>query len=220
VRRSIIKICSVLLIALSLSLDADSGLATPITADLGDFSAGAQLITFDSIALTQPITNQFASQGVVFSGGLYGFTGADINFGAGAATVAANFVHTTILTPIFVDFLSPVTRVGFDSVTSTFDDLVIEAFTRTTSGLVSLGNLVYPTTLIPSLFTGIEDLAGIDRIVISTVGINPAFMFNDFRFESVPVAAVPEPAMPILLIAGFSALAGVRVRRRSRLQHQ
>ncbi|NTU43790.1 MAG: hypothetical protein HGA78_12235, partial [Nitrospirales bacterium] len=147
-------------------------MASPITIGAGSFSGNEKVIDFEAIAQSEEITTQYAGEGVIFSGGFYGFTGSILSlfFANPGSVVTANFVDTSVFSPVIIDFSSPVTRVGFDATTSTSDDLVIEAFSESPAGFASLGSFIFDTTLFPDIFVGLQDSSGINRVLISTNG--------------------------------------------------
>lgn len=154
----------------------------------GAFSGAAKIVTFEGLLPGNSITNQFAGDGVLFSGGLYvdPFPNSTIQ----GNVEATNFLNSaTITNPIVASFPTPVFRIGFlvagvsspDSIRlSVFRNSVeVEALELITGATIAGGSL-------PSVFIGVEQPLGIDRIEISNPPGNGPFSIDDFRFESVP----------------------------------
>jgi hypothetical protein len=182
--------------------------AAPIAVGPGAFSGSEQVITFDTILPNEEITTQFVALGITFSGGLHGDRSlANLDdFSNPGTTIAGNFTNNgqTSFGPIEATFVSPALRVGFLGVS--IGTMTVEAF----RGGLSLGVFVFPTDdLPPDVFMGLQDVEGIDRIVVNSPNY-PYFEMNDFQFEAV---AVPEPAALTLLGLGLAQLSAARLRK-------
>jgi PEP-CTERM motif len=191
------------------SLATAPAFAAPTVATLGDF-AGATVIDSD-VAHGTAITNQFAAQGITFSGGLYGY------FNLGPELLpSATRPYTTNVEPVLceepcpvgnaitITFSSERTSFGFFAATNPDDDLVLTLF----DGATNLGSLTYTTDLTET-FIGIAESDGFDRVLIEAVGTGrQTFAADGFRFKGL-VTPVPEPATFGLFglgILGFAVL--------------
>ncbi len=159
----------------------------PVAIGPGAFSGNETVIDFESIAQNEQITTQFAALGVTFSGDLFGDTfNTELfeNTDAGVV-IACNFIDNTCNTPVgcsgswTVDFSSPVTRLGFDTITNNTDDTTLTIFRSN----VQIGSITFDTS-VPDSFVGIEDSDGIDRVIVDAANnFNGAICINNFRFE-------------------------------------
>lgn len=159
----------------------------PVAIGPGAFSGNETVIDFESIAQNEQITTQFAALGVTFSGDLFGDTfTADLfeNTDPGLV-VACNFIDNSCGPPVgcsgswTVDFSSPVTRLGFDTITNSTDNTTLTIFRSN----VQIGSITFDT-MVPDSFVGVEDIDGIDRVIVDAVGNgNGAICVNNFRFE-------------------------------------
>ena len=181
-----------LLIALNLLLAASAS-AAPTVIGIGAFSGSETVIDFETIGQNDQVINQFTPIGATFSGDLFGDTfnfnlGFFINTAPGNV-IACNFINGTCDSPddcngsFTVDFSPPVIRVGFDTITAGFGTTV----TLFRSG-GQTGGFFFGTS-VPDTFIGIEDLAGIDRVVVDAVGdeFGAAISINNFRYEGIGV---------------------------------
>jgi len=186
--------------------------ATPTVVGIGAFSGSETVIDFTGLGSGEMITNQFAGEGVTFSGGLY----ATYLVGNPAPS-AQNYPLFTpaAAAPITIDFSSTMLRVGFDVLSGapTGDQLMVDVEAYREGSLVSTFQFATGTSF---SFVGLEDdMLGIDRLVLSAN--NPStgskgFVMDNLRFEAAS-AVVPEPSAALLFPVGL-ILAASRIRRR------
>lgn len=180
--------------------------AAPVSVSQGAFSAAQTVIDFNLVSNTQSITNQYAGQGVTFSGALIGLTNPGDTYLFNGSTLASNWNYqgggkTGSSWSAF--FSSPQTLAGFFVETNPNDSVTVEAFL----GLTSLGtiNFVNPNGLTAN-FVGIQDLGGFDRITVTTASnTNGFFAMDDFRFEGVAINQIPEPGTMALIGLGLAS---------------
>ena len=200
---------------------ASPALAAPILVTQAAFDSSETLITFNALGNEVPIANQFAAQGVTFSGPVWSMTnGGDlIQFPSnGGGVIASNYRYSNLVVPgsaIDITFSTDVTRVGFFQETNAGDDLLVTVFRDgVITGSFAIDN---PNGVLADFF-GVSDLLGIDRILIDAqVNVNRFVGFDDLRFGgTVAPAAVPEPGTLLLLGSGAAGLLARRKRRQSR----
>jgi hypothetical protein len=184
-----------LVLVLSAILSAPIAQATPITSS--DFGSDATIINFNDTALVgQYITNQYQTQGVVFSGDSFTGPGGVISF---LAPTLLNVTGVTV-----VQFSGNVDMVGLDyQYAPPSQEIVLEAYGS--SGLIET------VTSQPGATTGFLGL-NTEGQMISYVRIHDSgftFYIDNFTFAD-PVAdpnpPVPEPSTLILLGSSFVGL--------------
>lgn len=185
---------------------AGSAGAAPIAVGIGAFDDPTADINFTGIGVSTVITNQFAGQGVTFSGGLYGFAGGNS---------AANFdvAFSNPGTAITIDFSQTMLRAGFNVSSQSAADLQVGVSAYSGDVLVSTGTVNFVTGLTTS-FVGVEDLTdGIDRLVLTPVGGGGRLILDNVVFDAA-AAVVPEPSAALLFPTGLLLAAhGLRRRR-------
>jgi len=202
--RRILPISRLLLIIAMTALG--SAHATPINNSFG-LSTPVTTLGFDEFGANGvPVTNQYASQGVLFpviswgplrtynSQGFSGFNGWALNNGG---DFEIQFLGT--VTEAAFSFL---TNPGVSSFQAFLGDVPVEQFSSPTS--YSWGG---PGTWFG--FTGIT----FDTIKVQPGGQNGAFRLDNLQFSEVAYAAVPEPGTAALLALGLCT-AGIARRRR------
>lgn len=167
--------------------------AAPTALGVGAFS-GAPIDS--NVADAVQITTQLPAMTV--SGGLFGNAAGSPFIPGGGALVTANFIDgLTCCFDITIDFSSPVVRFGMMVATNPEDDLTLTLL----RGGVHIGSVDY-TIDNATIFAGIQDLSGFDRVVIGANGSAAfhAFVADLFRFDR-QATAVPAPAALVLLVA-------------------
>lgn len=193
-----------------------AAVAAPVL--INSVSAPSTTIDFSSIGNTTPITNQFAAQGVTFSGALVGLTNSgDVGtFPGPPSAVASNWDYNgvgRVGTSFTATFSSPVTEVAFYEEVNQDDNLTLSLF----NGSTALGSLVLPNGFGNNgTLYGVQELAGFDKIV-ATVSVvdNGYYALNDFTFTQITAGGVPEPATWAMMLLGFFGLGVLARRRRS-----
>ena len=175
--------------------------AVPIQVGVSAFSGSPQ-INFNGLPAGL-LTNQFAGQGVTFSGGLYAFSNAAANF---QGAVPGNIIE--------ISFSSKMVRAGFDVTTQISDNLKVDVKAFQGGTLVTTGTFTIATPGFNQSFVGFEDLTdGIDSLVLTPVigaGGTGRFILDNLRFEPVP-----EPATALLFTSGLLLLAAHGTQRRA-----
>jgi len=198
----------------SILLLAGPAAAVPVAVGIGSFSGSATLVDFNGLANKTVIANQYSGLGITFGATpLYAnsdpLTAAVI--GGSGGFVATNFVTPLgppcpagCYGPITIDLTDPALRIGFQ-VYNLDAELTVTTFAG--DPLVSTGSLVF-TTGQKDTFVGVEDLSGIDRIVLTSKGnLLDAVVIDNVRFDPVP-----EPSTGLLLAAGLAVLTAARRR--------
>ncbi len=164
------------------------GLATQASAAPSEIPESAFIedepITFTNIARGVQITIQFP--GVEFSDGLYGEDYFSLWFMADTHTGSNINLYNFSQQPeavITVNFIEPVTRVGFDAASPSGEVIVTIYRDGAQTGTI-IGSASSKT------FIGMEDPEGIDAIDISGNGyfsiLNNVLFIDNFRFGGVP----------------------------------
>ena len=197
----------------------ESAQATVSLVDASAFDGAQQIVTFDSIANEAPITNEFAGQGVVFSGALYGMTntGDTDHFAGPPVAIASNWLYSQGNfggTSFTATFSSDENLLGFFQELNPDDFLTVNLFENGSP----VDSINFPSQ--PSLdatFVALEDTSAFNSAVFTvTTNDNGFVALDDFQFEpTASVAPVPEPASAALITTGLLGFAGVRKRRNS-----
>jgi hypothetical protein len=193
--------------------------ATPIPIPLSSFSGTETVIGFNTIDNAVQISNQFSSDGVIFTGALYGMTnpGDTILFpNNGNGHIASNWIYPPSGSGIqgnsfTATFDNIYNKVGFYLKLNGDDAFVTVSFSGTSSGSLTFSSLSQE-----AIFVGLEEPLGFNNVTM-TVAVNETgfFAIDDFRFEGASVSPpgpspVPEPCTLLLLSIGIPALMGLR----------
>ncbi len=186
------------------------GLAVPAGAQLSTQYLATLGVTFSSLAGYAAVTNHGFPALTPTPPNILGGTNADgtLNY---AAPITASFFDpfntANKATTNFVKVLGELFGLGSGSVTMTAYDLsgnVLGSVTDTDDKPLGSGPVLQ------------LNLAGIHSVVLS--GTSGTVGFDNFEFNDVAAAAVPEPATWLLLIAGFGLVGfSLRPRRASGL---
>lgn len=199
--------------AVTLSLISVSAAAAPVLTDPGTAGA-AHTVDFDdpAFANSEILTNQYASQGVTFTGAAMQFSPS---FSADGTRAIDNFAagNTGSVTSVY-DFVFA-GRTDFAGISIEFNPNSTATFQALLNGTV-LETYVYTNTNCCSTpeFVGLGGFA-FDTFRITNV-TGTRFYADNLRFGSVSIGgAVPEPATWALFILGFGVVGGtMRARRR------
>lgn len=177
------------------------------------FNGSEITLTFNSLTLETAITNQFAAQGVTFSGGLFAMTNSgDLSQfpSNGGGVIASDWRYNgggLQSLPITATFTATQVQLGFLAELNTSDVVQISTYLK---GALH-GSVSYTSVGTTAVFFGVKDPLGFDSISINVTGPSNHFLaFDDFRFQ-----AIPEPGVTALLAAGLGLTALLRFRRRS-----
>ena len=196
---------------------AAAGFATaaPTAIVLADFGGGGTVVDFNVIPNEAAITNQYAGLGVTFGGAFLGMTNSGDTSLFNGSTIASNWkysIGSSTGTTWTASFAAVQSIIGFFVESNAADSVTIEAF----SGATSLGSVNFPNPNGAAVdFIGIRDLAGFDRISVTTATTGNGFIaIDDFRFTAAN-GTVSTPGT--LLLAGLGLVAmGATLRRQAR----
>jgi|MudIll2142460700_1097286.scaffolds.fasta_scaffold105518_2 hypothetical protein len=169
----------------------------------------AYVIDFESLADSDPVTNQYNTLGLTFSNATALSAGVSLNELEFPPLSGTNVVFDDG-GPMIIDFSTLVTSAGgyFTYVSlltiSAFDSLNNLLGTINSSASanhVSSGNS-------PNEFLQIAFAVGISQLVITGDPAGTSFTLDDFT--ATPLVGVPEPSMLLLLGGGLMGLAGLR----------
>jgi hypothetical protein len=192
-----------------------SGLRAQVTTIFtsAGFTGVDPTITFNSLTNETAITNQFSSQGVTFSGGLFALTNsADLAYFTSPGGVIASDWKYSLGSPTLpwnASFTTPQAQVGW--LTELWNGDTITVTAKLNSTVIGTATYTHTGTSLNSFFFGIKATGGFDSISVNITGPNNHFIaIDDFRFQ-----AIPEPGVTALLASGLglTALLGFRRRR-------
>lgn len=170
--------------------------------------ASAALVDFESLAIDEFVTNQFESDGILFSNGVTLVEGVslyEIYFPPSSGT---NVISGLDLGPIEAALLWGASHVSLQITT---------AIPARVSYFDSLDALLGETLVAPNLgghtLVSFDSLTPIGRVSIgdSMMGSASFLTVDDFEFEA---AETPEPSTLALIVAGLLPFAAAAVRRR------
>jgi len=190
--------------------------AAPVAVGLGSFSGSATVIDFNGIPNQTVIANQYSGSGITFGATplfANSFPSTASLLAGSGGFVASNFVSPSsppcpgsCFGSITIDLASTALRIGFQTYTAD-PQLTLTVFAG--DPLVPTGSLVV-TTGTTDTFVGIEDTAGIDRLVLTGKGpFTDTIVIDNLRFDPIP-----EPSTGLLLAAGLLVTASTSRRAR------
>lgn len=168
----------------------------------------AALIDFESLALDEFVTNQFAAEGVLF--------GNAINLVAGITLNEIDFPPssgTNVIAGLDLGALSATIPLGASHVSMQMTT-ALNASVRFFDSLDALlGEILVTPNLGGQTLVSFDSLSPIATVSIGDQATGSAFFLTVDDFEFV-TSAVPEPSMLVLMIWGLLPVAAARVLRR------
>jgi len=177
-------------------------------------SASTLVIDFESLSDLEPITNQFAAQGITFSNAV----AAKADFAGGSLNTfdVPPFSGTNVAVDsggaMSISFASPIDF--FSGHFTYFTTLTLEAFNGATSlGSVSsaFGDNTLSSGNPPNELLSFLSPGQITRVIITGFANGDSFALDDVRIQRTDV---PEPATLVTLLLGLGVLAARRSRAR------
>jgi len=172
--------------------------------------ASAAVIDFESLALDEFVTNQFAAEGVLFSNAVNlvaGISLFDIAFPPSSGT---NVIAGLDLGPIEATFPLGVSLVGLQMTTAL--DARVQFFDVLDA---LLGEILVAPNIGSHTLVSFDSSSAIARVTIGDQWMGSAFFLTVDDFEFV-ASAVPEPTVIVLMISGLIPIAAFHVLRRRR----
>ncbi len=194
------KWISIVLVA-SLFAFIPSLVAVPITT--GDFSANATILDFEELGVNDILTNQFASQGVLFNSAdvthetesiPFGFNGSASDVATSGSVFLSKGVSTFIIT--FTEFVDKAGIFVIDPSELSPASTMTAFFQGGGSEVITIP--LSAATSDPAPFVGVSNSAGITSLQFTITAGDPVG-YDDLFFES----SVPEPSSLILLGLSF-----------------
>ncbi len=181
---------------------------TVVTMAAAASPAGAALIDFESMAIDEFVTNQFESDGILFSNAVTLVAGVSLNEIAFPPSSGTNVISGLDIGPLEAVLLLGASRVSFQITTavparvSFFDS--VDAF---------VGELLVAPNLEGHTQVWFDSSSPIGRVSIGDDFLGSAFFLtvDDFDFET---SETPEPSTLVLIAVGLLPVAAAAARRR------
>jgi hypothetical protein len=172
--------------------------------------ADAALIDFESLALDEIVTNQFAGQGVVFGNAVTLVAFITLNEFDFPPSSGTNVISGLGPSPLTAALSPGASHVGFHITTA--DTALVQFFD-------SLDVLLGQTTVDPNLGgnTLVEfDSPGIASVSIASQATENAFLLTVDDFEFLSPSPAPEPSAVLLMVSALASFGAAGLRRRRR----